>query len=268
MRRNIILSALALTAILAFSTPASAQRGGRGGSGGGGRGYSGGGGRGFSGGGYGGGYRGGYGGGFNNGYRGGYGGGYNNGYRGYGSGFGVGVGTGILLGSALGGYRGGYGGYRGGYGSVYSGYGSGYGGYSAYNYVPSTTYVPSTAYVPSTTYVDPGYGGVVDPGYGGVAGALGQADRQSLYYGPEQEDNAAHIRVLVPEDAQVWVGGQETGQRGQERDFASPVLTPGKTYSYEVKARWMQDGQPVERTRQVKVQANQTTTVDFAGAPQ
>ena len=178
-----------------------------------------------------------------------------------------------------GGYYGGYGGYRGGYGGYYGGYGyrpglsigiglGGYGyaqgyGYSGYGYVPSYgysgyNYVPSYSnynYVPSTRYLD--------SGYPDVARAPADSSRESLYYAPESEDNAAHLRILVPADAKVWVGGMETTKRGQERDFASPALTPGKAYTYEVKARWMQAGEPVERTRRVKVMANQTTTVDF-----
>ena len=235
MRRNIILSALALTAIFAFSSPASAQRG-RGGYRGGYGGYSSG---------YHGGY-GGYGGGYG-GYRGGYG-----GYRGgYGSrlGFGVGLGSGIALGSALGGYGRGYSGYGG-----YSGY-SGYGGYapSYSGYVPSYSGYNT---VPSAGYINQGYPEI------GLAAA--DSSRQSLYYGPEATDNTARLRILVPANAKVWVGGMETGQNGQEREFGSPALTPGKTYTYEVKARWMEAGEPVERTRKVKVMANRTTTVDFS----
>ena len=235
MRRNIILSALALTAILAFSSPASAQRG-RGG---------------YGGGGYGG-YRGGYGGGYGGygGYRGGYGGygyghggyGYGHGGYGYGSGLGYGIGlsSGIALGSTLGGY--GYGGY--GYNSGYAlGYSSYAPSYSGYNYVPATRYV--------------------DPGYPGIALAPADSSRESLYYAPETADNTAHLRILVPADAKLWVGGMQTEKQGSERDFNSPALTPGKSYTYEVKARWMQAGEPVEKTRKVKVMANQTTTVEF-----
>jgi len=240
MKRNIILGALTLAALLVYSTPADAQRG-RGGMGGGHGGFHGGHGGGF------GGYRGGYGG--FGGYR-GYGGYGGYGYR-PGIGFGIGLGTGLGLGYGLGGY-----GYRGGYG--YGGYSSGYGG--SY-YAPSTTYVPSTTYIePSATYVD--------PGYPQVAGAAADSSRDSLYYAPEPVDNTARLRILVPADAKVWVGGQETGQHGQEREFGSPPLTPGKSYTYEVKARWMQNGEPVEQTRKVKVMANRTTTVDFGPVPE
>jgi len=143
-------------------------------------------------------------------------------------------------------YGHGYGYYPGitiGIGSGYYPYGSYASTYGGYGYVPSTTYV--------------------DPGYPSVAGYPGDTSRESLYYSPDQEDNTARLRVLVPANAKVWVGGQETGQAGTEREFGSPALTPGKTYTYEVKARWMQGDRPVEKTRQVKVMANQTTTVDF-----
>jgi len=242
MKRNIILGALTLTAIIAFSTPALAQRGGggRGGHGGGGGAYRGGGNGGYHGGN--GGYHGG-----NGGYHGGYNGGY---YR-----PGIGIGIGLGLGYGLGGY-----GYRGGYGGGY-----GYGGYSpSYGgtyYAPSVTYVePSTTYAPAETYVD--------PGYPQVAGAPADSSRDSLYYAPEPVDNTARLRILVPSNAKVWVGGQDTAQSGQEREFGSPPLTPGKSYTYEVKARWMEAGEPVERTRKVKVMANRTTTVDFGPVPE
>ena len=235
MKRNIIMGALVLAALCTFSTPAFAQRG-RGGYGGG-RGGSYGG---YRGGNYGA-YHGGYGG-YNHGY-----GGYNHGY--YGSGYGVGLGTGLVLGSTLG-YRGyGYGGY--------GGYAPYYGGYNSYGYVPSTTYI-----APSTTYIE--------PGYPSLSAAPDVSSRESGYYAPQVADsaprvadNAAHLRILAPADAKVWVGGVETGQTGTDRSFASPALTPGRTYTYEVKARWTEDGSPVEQTRQVKVEANRTATVEF-----
>ena len=57
----------------------------------------------------------------------------------------------------------------------------------------------------------------------------------------------------------------ETGQTGPDRSFSSPPLTPGKAYTYEVKARWMNSGEPCSRADpgKVKVEANRTTTVDF-----
>ena len=140
----------------------------------------------------------------------------------------------------MGGYGYGSYGYNSGYALGYSSYAP---SYSGYNYVPATRYI--------------------DPGYPGIALAPADSSRESLYYAPEATDNTAHLRILVPADAKLWVGGMQTEKLGIEHDFNSPALTPGKSYTYEVKARWMQAGQPVERTRKVKVMANRTTTIDF-----
>jgi uncharacterized protein (TIGR03000 family) len=130
----------------------------------------------------------------------------------------------------------GYGGFYPGYG-YYPGYSSGY-GYGAY--------YPSYAY---------GYGdSLVDP-------AL-VTTRQSFSYTPPA-DNRARIRVRVPRDAELWIAGDTTRQRGVDRLFTSPALSPGKTYTYEIKVRWMDGNRPVEAARKVEVRANETTDVDF-----
>jgi uncharacterized protein (TIGR03000 family) len=145
--------------------------------------------------------------------------------------------------------RGGYGGY-GGYGwggGYYPRYGWGYGGsYPSYGY---SGYYPGYAYDYGTpTYVYPDTPTVIT--------------RQSGSYAPPT-DNTAMVHVRVPSNATVWFDGDRTQQSGTDRTFASPPLKPGNTYSYEVRARWMDNGKPVEETRTVKVRANETSNVDF-----
>jgi uncharacterized protein (TIGR03000 family) len=151
----------------------------------------------------------------------------------------------------------GYGGYYGGYYPGSYGYaGLGYGGYYP-GYVTNS----SGGYYPGYTYASgPVYSGNIVAAAGPPATVNGT--RQASYYTPAA-DNKAHLHVHVPAGARVWVGGAATTQTGTERDFVSPELNPGKTYSYEVKARWTQDGQPVEETRTVKVRANETSNVRF-----
>ena len=48
--------------------------------------------------------------------------------------------------------------------------------------------------------------------------------------------------------------------------FVTPPLQPGQEYTYTLKARWTENGQPVERTRQIMVRPGQTATVDFSQA--
>jgi len=145
-------------------------------------------------------------------------------------------------------------------------------GYSQQSYVtPSYT---EQGYAPADQgYSEQGYA-PADQGYAPATPAFpavpAEENAEGQDYAPEQApaqaDNSAQVRVIVPPDAKVWFAGQETTQTGTEREFSSPALTPGKSYYYEVRARWMQNGKPVDQTRRVKVLPNQTTTVAFVNA--
>jgi uncharacterized protein (TIGR03000 family) len=124
-----------------------------------------------------------------------------------------------------------------GYGQGY--YGGGYGGYGP-GYMPGYAYSPNAVTDTTSFYYQPGtqMAAAVDP-------------------------NAAVIEVRVPPNAQVSFDGDATAQTGPNRLFSSPSLDRGQAYHYTVKARWTQNGQPVERTRRVEVRAGQSTIVDF-----
>ncbi len=77
-------------------------------------------------------------------------------------------------------------------------------------------------------------------------------------------DTAARIQVLVPDpDAQVWFDGKATSSKGLKRNFETPDLIPGKTYTYKVRAAWTEAGQPRTAEREVEVSAGQHVTIDF-----
>jgi uncharacterized protein (TIGR03000 family) len=80
---------------------------------------------------------------------------------------------------------------------------------------------------------------------------------------PAQQDNAAHLMVYVPANAQLWFNGTPTQLTGTQREFFSPPLTPGQMYHYEIRARWMENGRPVDVTRTVAVQANDWKEIDM-----
>jgi uncharacterized protein (TIGR03000 family) len=100
-------------------------------------------------------------------------------------------------------------------------------------------------------------------------GRAGNSRPYYPYYGAYSQpapapDNAARIRVIVPAEAKVWFDNKPTTQAGPERRFESPALTPGRRYTYDVKAQWHdQDGKDLTRTRQVDVSANADVTVDL-----
>jgi uncharacterized protein (TIGR03000 family) len=77
--------------------------------------------------------------------------------------------------------------------------------------------------------------------------------------------NNALVEVRVPRsDATVWLEGAQTQQTGTEREFASPPLEQGKTYTYDVRARWIdKNGAVVDRTQHVPIHSGERVMVDF-----
>jgi uncharacterized protein (TIGR03000 family) len=195
-----------------------------GGHGGGGHGAGGHGGGGHGGGGHGAGFRGG----FHDGFRGG----FHNGFRG---------------GFHDGSFRDGFG--RGFFPGFY-GYGLGY-GRGFYGYGASGVYAP----------VASGYSGSVVSGYYGPPAAPSATGPTGFETDPA--DASARMRIEVPADAEVWIDGAKSVQTSRVRDFVSPPLDLGKSYSYEVRCRWTVDGRPIEQMRKVNIRANVWTAVDF-----
>jgi len=200
-----------------------------------------------------------------------------------GHGGGGGHGGGYGGGHAYGGYGGhGYGGYGyGGYGHGYAGYG--YHGYGGYGYFPYYGYGYGLGYryYPNFGYGYYGYSpyvyGSYYPGvvvgssafYPPVTGGTTVAPAAYTNVGTTNAGTgivaqpAAMVEVHVPANAQVWIEGDLTRQQGAVRVFKSPPLQIGKSFSYDVKARWMENGKPVEREKQVHVEAGELSVVNF-----
>jgi uncharacterized protein (TIGR03000 family) len=71
------------------------------------------------------------------------------------------------------------------------------------------------------------------------------------------------INVRVPADAAVWVNGDRTAQSGARRAFLSSDLTPGKNYTYVLKAQWNDGDRTVTATRRVRVHGGEWHDVDL-----
>jgi uncharacterized protein (TIGR03000 family) len=78
--------------------------------------------------------------------------------------------------------------------------------------------------------------------------------------GPEP----ARVDVRLPATATLEIEGKKTTSTGELRHFVSPPLTPGKKYTYTLKATWKAaDGKEQTRTQTVQVYPGKTTEVDF-----
>jgi uncharacterized protein (TIGR03000 family) len=175
------------------------------------------------------------------------------------------------------GYRGGYAyGYRGGYGYGYRGgygYGVGVGIYigGPYGGYPYGWYAPTYALYPPGIAA-PGYVVPPPPNYLPPASpadalpaepALGTQAPEPRRVEEPPIDRVAHIAVRAVADAEIWFGTQKTRQTGALREFVSPPLTPGQDYTYEVRARWTDDGKEMVQTRRITVSAGAWKTLDF-----
>jgi uncharacterized protein (TIGR03000 family) len=199
------------------------------------------------------------------------------GYGGYGGLFGGALGYGGLSGYSPW-YGSGYG-YGNYLSALYGGYGASLYGYGYYPWSYGYGYYPGIAgysyglgYDPYDVY---GYGldGYGLDAYGNVPSVSntpgyvpdGEAAMPPVPPAPQAApaDNAAHLLVRVPADAELWFGDYKTPLTGPERAFVSPPLTPGKDYTYEIRARWVEDGRPVDHLRTIHVQANLQAEVDM-----
>jgi uncharacterized protein (TIGR03000 family) len=141
-------------------------------------------------------------------------------------------------------------GFRSPWGWGWYGWPYGVGYWPAYNYLTPTV-VDNSSYYYTPPVVDTDLS--TAPGYEGPL-PISEAPPQ---------DGMAHLMVRVPADAQLSFDGTPTQQTGPQREFVSPTLTPGQDYTYEIKARWTEDGKTVDRTRTVHVRANDWISVDM-----
>jgi uncharacterized protein (TIGR03000 family) len=94
----------------------------------------------------------------------------------------------------------------------------------------------------------------------------GILNRRSFYSGTAPisvRANEILFEVRAPEKAEIWFEGKKTEQTGTVRQYVSSGLTPGQVYTYELKAKWMEDGKEKAETKQIEVTAGQFKSVDL-----
>jgi uncharacterized protein (TIGR03000 family) len=130
------------------------------------------------------------------------------------------------------------------------------------NYPGSNGFIPGYGYYPGdfpSHY--PWYDGPADHG---LPGPYAHARVAPAPLAEEAAPpGAAVLRVRVPADAQVWVADHRTAQQGDVRVFLTPPLPDGRNLSYDLRARWIENGRQIERTRNVPVFPGDRLTIDF-----
>lgn len=79
----------------------------------------------------------------------------------------------------------------------------------------------------------------------------------------------AKLSVELPAAGELWVNGQKTDARsGTSFALSSPALSEGEQYTFDVKARWEEDGKTYEYTRAVTVEPGKRNAVQvISGTP-
>jgi uncharacterized protein (TIGR03000 family) len=127
----------------------------------------------------------------------------------------------------------------------------------------STNYPLSTKPGAQNALAPEGQGGKIRPALYPPVAVPGSDSLLRESVGATQSDKARLEVILPSADAEVWFQGTKTTRTGKVREFVSPPLSATDTYAYEVRARWMVDGEPVTRTETVRVRAGERVRIDF-----
>jgi uncharacterized protein (TIGR03000 family) len=79
----------------------------------------------------------------------------------------------------------------------------------------------------------------------------------------DEEVSRAKVIIEVPEDAKLYIDGQLMKSTSARRVFATPTLTPGSTYYYDIKAVVVRDGKSIADTQRVHLRPGQTVQASF-----
>jgi uncharacterized protein (TIGR03000 family) len=79
----------------------------------------------------------------------------------------------------------------------------------------------------------------------------------------DDDKKPATVVVHLPKGASLVIGGMESKQTGPDRNFDTPDLPPGQTFSYQLQAAWTENGKEVKRELKLVVLAGETTEVDL-----
>lgn len=97
-----------------------------------------------------------------------------------------------------------------------------------------------------------------------VEGGGGLAPFVALMPARRAGSRQAELSVYnIPVEAEILFDGEAMTQKGHSRRYLTPPLEDGKSYRYEIVARWRENGKEIKRSRQANVTSGDRVEVDF-----
>ncbi|QDV71439.1 hypothetical protein Poly24_51750 [Rosistilla carotiformis] len=161
-----------------------------------------------------------------------------------------------------------YGSYR-----AYSSYGSsgGSSGYSASSGGSSGSYSANYYSAPVESYSTPMYESAPVYSEPMIESSQGESIIETPVEGASYHQtqsttssSEALLTMQVPADANVYVNGSKTSSTGEHRQFVSRGLTPGYSYSYDVRIEHTVNGQLVSESKVVRLHGGETRSLVYS----
>jgi uncharacterized protein (TIGR03000 family) len=80
----------------------------------------------------------------------------------------------------------------------------------------------------------------------------------------EKQETRARLLVRLPADAQLYIDDNLMKSASTQRTFVTPLLRPGQTYFYDLRAEVVRDGKTVRQTRRVLLRPGDAVEATFA----
>jgi uncharacterized protein (TIGR03000 family) len=143
---------------------------------------------------------------------------------------------------------------------------------NVYRLGEQTLYIFPRGYVPSAPYSPVAYpfAPVAYPWYPTAAvaapGILPTMTPLSYTGESAAPSGLTSITLRVPENAEVWIQGKKTEEKGMERRFTLPSLDPGTIYDYDIRVAWTENGQKKSDTAHLNVRVGDQQSVNYIAA--
>jgi uncharacterized protein (TIGR03000 family) len=134
-------------------------------------------------------------------------------------------------------------------------------------------YLPAAAFFPTVFDAYPYRGWPASyplASYPFAPGSINPMSFSPLSYDPTANSQPmlenSSISLRVPSSAEVLIQGKKMKETGTDRQFTLPPLDPQKTYDYDVRVTWSDNGRQISDTHHLKVRAGDQKSISYVAA--